>query len=294
MSLAWIAMGSMGSRNMPEGNRITNADIAAYVEGTANKATRQRVLAASLVDVRVRERITLLQTADANTNREAVPPAPLTPRVEALTTFVLDSIRALHDSRIQLRQAFANQQKGGGLWSVPEDVQAVMQEALRTISDKTLALGARVSLGLPCFAPASASSLHGSLEVIKQVVPTRDGVRIEFHQLPGTPQRFRVLVDASEHHPKRSENPFTNPATEPNDFGYNVAYLTLEDSEGESIDRHVLVVALNAQGRGFTEFSLGGEGIYAMPQPKGQCRLVEVSLSQVWGDAVGEGAAGNP
>lgn len=291
MSLAWIAMSSMGSRNMPDSNRVTNADIAAFVEGAASKAARQRVLAAALVDADVRRRIALLQAAEADAETDMA--AEVTPGVERLTAFVLDSIHEMQDTRMQLRQAFAEWHKGGGLWSVSEDVHTVVQDTLRTATDKALSLGQRIPLGLPCFAPASASPMHNSLDVIKQVVPTRDGVRVEFHQLPGTPPRFRVLVDASEHHPGEDEIPLIQ-TTEDSDFGYNVAYLTLEDSEGEKTDRHVLIVALNGQGRGFTEFSLGGEGIYAMPQPKGQCRLIGISLSQVWGDAVGEGGGGIP
>lgn len=293
MSLAWIAMSSMGSWNMPESNGVTNADIVAYIEGTASKATRQRVLAASLTDVKIRERIALLRAVEPD-----IPPGPvsaeITPGVERLTNFVLDSIRALQDTRMQLRRTFVEQHKGGGLWSVSEDIRTVIQDTLRTAADKALALGSRIPLGLPCFAPASASTMQNSLDVIKQVVPTRDGVRIEFHQLPGMPQRFRVLVDASEHRAQNAENPSAIGTTGSGDFGYNVAYLTLEDSAGESVDRHVLVVALNGQGRGFTEFSLGGEGIYAMPLPKGQCRLTGVSLTQVWGDPVGEGGGGIP
>jgi hypothetical protein len=293
MSLTWNAIHPMDSRNMPEGNRITNADIAAFVEGIADNATQRRVLAASLVDARIRQRIALLRTVDTATDLYILP-TEVTPGVERLTAFVQNSIRALHEAQMQLRQALTKRHKGGGLWSVSENVRAVVQETLKTVADKTLALGPRVSLGLPCFAPASASSVQNSLDVMKQVVPTQDGVRIEFHQLPGMPQRFRVLVDASEHRSESGENPSLIRTTEGDDFGYNVAYLTLEDSEGEAIDRHLLVVALNSEGRGFTEFSLGGEGIYAMPFPKGLCRLTEVALSQVWGDPVGEGGGGNP
>ncbi len=293
MIITGFAKYSMDKQKLLDSMRVTNSEIAAFVEGVADKPTRRRVLAASMVDVRIRQRISLLEASDADPLIEDLPDQ-LTPDVERTTAFVENAIGVLHQTQLQVWKAFTERHKGGGLWAVSEDVRGVIRETLHTVTDTTLAIGSRIALDLPCFAPASASPVYNSLDVLKQVISTRDGVRLEFHQLPGAPERFRVLVDASGHQPTQGKNPSAIGTTQGDDFGYNIAYLTLEDSEGETVDRHVLIVALNGQGRGFTEFSLGGEGIYAMPLPKGQCRLAGVSLSQVWGDNVSEGDRGTP
>ena len=91
---------------------------------------------------------------------------------------------------------------------------------------------------------------------------TPEGVRIEFQQLPGeAAPRLRLIVDASQ---LLAQVP--QPA-------FNTAFVRLEeerDDGGTKLpDRHILVVALNAAGRGFTDFVLGPsqEGVDAEGAP---------------------------
>jgi hypothetical protein len=153
--------------------------------------------------------------------------------------------------------------------------------AITGLVKQTLVLG-RHALTLPGLAPAAAAAPE-NLDMPRQTFTTPEGVRIEFQQLPGATNRVRAVVDASAL-PEREER------------CYNAAFLVLEESHPTGTpDRHVLVVSLNDQGRGFTDVLIGGEGaVSTLPTPESACHLVGATLSCVTSaNAVRRGDAGD-
>lgn len=181
---------------------------------------------------------------------------------------------------------------GGGLWRVAAQaleaaIAGLTQSNGGGYSTRALATG-RQPLTLPCLAPAAAAPA-ADMTLRRQKVTTPDGVLIEFQQLPVSPHRLRLLIDASLL------------AEDFDTLGYNAAFVTLEETlprdetasaaeESEELpltypppDRHVLIVKLNRQGRGFTDFLIAADSgsPSVLPAPRGGCHLVGATLSRL-------------
>ncbi|MBC8103790.1 MAG: hypothetical protein H7Z41_14540 [Cytophagales bacterium] len=306
---------------------ITDEQITAYLNGIGGPDTERRVLAAALQYPSVRRRmeahrlldrlvtdsggaqdaVQTPETVDRPSRlgeamrravetmcQESAPPAEA-----ASAALVHRSLLAELESLLQT----TGKRTGGGLWNLPspESVRELWESLAQPVTRALIA--GRHALALPCLAPAAAASA-ASLQMRRETVTTADGVRIEFQQLPGGgSNRLRVVVDAS------------GLSQEVRDLGYNVAFLTLEDNSAsmtpqspeleagtlmesaEAVltdsppDRHILVIVLNAEARGFTDFTVGSSSLAVsgvMPAPRGVCRLTGITLSRV---AIGGGAA---
>lgn len=158
--------------------RVTNEELVAVVEGSADALTERRVLAAALTDPTVRRRLDMLRTAAEDTT-----PLP------ALT--LGEVARLQEDLRIAARR-------------VGRELQERVQGAPEPTVDWQKLLGARVRsvlslpkkhLHLPALAPALAASVP-SIQVRREVLATQ-GIHLEVHQLPGEPARLRFYADAS-------------------------------------------------------------------------------------------------
>jgi hypothetical protein len=285
-------------------NHVSSAEIAAFVEGTADRDTARRVLASAISDPDVRQQVELLRTIDEDFENEiAIPgeaPADFAARAEELRAKMQNAVQQIWDETEQGRQqqrtfdAIMAEGNGGVIANATDALLAFWNRTQEAIQ-QSLTLG-RHALTLPCLAPANAAS-PPALSVARQSV-TAEGVRIEFQQLPGTPARLRVVVDASALHSEKDFHKQTNTATtktkatettnysskgetNANQIGYNVAYLTLEDGDSARPDRHILVVSLNTEGRGFTDYVVGGSGTRALPATQTLCSLVSATLSHL-------------
>jgi hypothetical protein len=257
---------------MTSSERPTGEEIAAYAAGVADPATTRRVTAALLTDAAARAQYATFRAAIEWTAPAAEAEATVdTARLQRVRTAMCEEAQAAG-------REGASTASGGG---VLNDL-AKAGEAVRAALSRVLLTG-RQLLTLPCLAPAAAASAP-DLALRKQTVTTGEGVRIEFQQLPGgPPQRVRIVVDAAALRPAEAGEKEDGPPPPPI---YNVAYLTLEEGEpvsGRLPDRHVLVVALNAQGRGFTDFTIGGERALGtgLPAPQAPLALVSATLAQV-------------
>ena len=319
-------------RGEAAGRGVTDAELLEYVDGIATPATAGRVIRAALHDATVRDRLSRLQRLDALatlTETEGEPELGrdagrlgdtmrrLVREIAAETVAVAEVTAAeaaaaeatAHPLMADLQELLAPARPGargagGGLWHVARGAAAEAREIWETLSEgvtRALVVG-RHALSLPCFAPAAAASAGGDLSLRRETVTTADGVRIEFQQLPTAGlSRLRVLVDASLL------------ASEIRELGYNVAFLTLEDSgntplSGRSVgggdtaavsppDRHILVVALNGDGRGFTDFQAGNSASVVagnvLPAAQGVCRLTGITLSRIESKSAASAAGGS-
>jgi hypothetical protein len=302
----WFRGFEVIERNIMERLNVTNDEIAAYAEGVADRETAQRVLAASLASPSVRARLTLLRQLDktiTDTPRTAMQKADMSAeRLAKLQASLVKSALAqmpkapvatetpataenlsLRERAVRLLRETAG--RGGGLWGVAaETAQGVVSEVERAgQAALSLLSGRREMLTLPCLAPGAAG-YPADLQVLRQTLAIGDGVRIEFQQLPSpSVNRLRVLVDAST---LTAENPSFTP--------YNVAYLTLEEGRGDRSgmaggslpDRHVLVISLNPQGRGYVDFTVDGAAHAVaptadnIPSPRSAYSLISATLSR--------------
>lgn len=245
---------------------LTTDQIAAFVAGTADPATARRVAAAAVADKTVRERIERLRAVEALPDDPAA--AVSEEQLSRLRTRLLRVARAVTDEAEAARR-LAVMTRGGGLWCLPAPVWETVTDAVADAA-RALTTG-RHPICLPCLAPASAAPA-ASLVMHRESVITADGVRIEFQQLPGETARLRLIVDASD---LSGDVPVSS---------FNTAFVRLNEEDPESPSRHILVVALNREGRGFTDFSLGyGNGSDAqdprvLPVPRAVCNLTGASL----------------
>jgi hypothetical protein len=255
-------------------NRPDNAEIAAFVEGLADKETARRVLSAALTDPSLRERVETLIGHDERFRigasvRALVADAGFSERADRLKV----EMRSIASNVAREPLSYAER---AGAPDAEKVRSAPFFDTLAAQFSRTFQMG-RQLLTLPCFAPVMAADAP-ALQLLRQTIQTGEGVRIEFQQLPGGPQRLRVLVDASQ----------LDAPTD--DASYNVAYLTLEEgseSTGQAAHRHVLIVPLNRQTRGFSDFVVGSSGSNGLPAPTGSCRFVSATLSRLPGPQAG-------
>lgn len=259
-------------------HEIRNEKIAAFMEEDVDAATAREVLAAAISDSAVRDRIGLLRAAEALVDPNTPIPAARRDRVRAR---MLLAARAVAEASAQDYQT-APVPRGGGLWQVAAEAWEALSSMLAEVS-RPLTIGSHV-LRLPCLASAAAAP-SPSLVMRREAYTTADGVHIEFQQLPGEASRLRLLVDASA----------LDAAAFPT--SYNAAFVTLEEHNPDSPSRHILVVSLNSDGRGYTDFTLAyGTGAetadpYTLPAPRGACRLAGATLARL---PVPPGAAAIP
>jgi hypothetical protein len=303
-----IATDTGGGRSAG-GLRVSDSDLVEFLDGVSDEATDRRLVTAALADVHVRHRLSALIALDRRASDNVAAAgheagAAAESRLgEAMRRAIFDvaaetagEVRrepeiersAVSVLRHLLFPEAPGERASGGLLpvaaargaaSVAESLHGFL-EAAGALATRILITG-RHTLALPCLAPAAAATA-ADLQMRRETITTGDGVRIEFQQLPGGLARLRVFVDASQIGQEVEES------------GYNVAFLTLEDSgsaaglQGEArsvpADRHILVVSLNAQGRGFTDFVVGAAaeaGATPLPAPHGLCRLTGVTLSHI-------------
>lgn len=202
--------------------KITNAEIIAVSEGSADSLTERRVLAAALSDPGVQRRLALLRLID--TEPEPLPelaPARLAQLQEALEI----------GARRVGREFVEHQAAGATAEPTPATWLATLGQTLR----QALTPESR-PLRLSALAPALAAP-EDSLEVQRESF-LLDGVRVEIHQLPETPPRLRFLLDASQ-----SEVFLMGGATQ----------ATLALQEEGVLPLWLVTVPLSAQGRGLWE-----------------------------------------
>lgn len=288
--------------------KVSSAEIAAFVEGIADPETARRVLSATLLDPKVRQQVEMLRTLDDGFAQETAAGgigqgAEFEARAERLRGSMIEAVTQVQEEASALRRqrrtlgAILREGRGGALVHVAAGTLNALRNQARETLREAITVG-RQGLTLPCLAPATATAaVAPDINVQRQSV-TADGVRIEFQQLPGIPGRLRVLVDASGLSTRKNifkqtglqdisqsraqlpENQSLDGAnTAP--VGYNVAYLTLEDGDRAHPDRHILVVSLNDEGRGYTDYLIGGEGMRAIPAPRTLCSLVGATLSHL-------------
>ena len=271
-----------GSVGDPREVAVSPSDIAAYRAGVADRSTALRVVAAALFNPGVRARVARVReeaggyAADLpDTTDDAAAAAPRLDTLRRAMGQAAQSVAEENEGLEALRAAHAA--RGGGIWRIAAEAWAGLRRATDHAS-RSLATGMQ-SLSLPCLAPAAADP-GASLELRRETVTTPEGVRIEFQQLPSvTPSRLRLLVDASV---LAGVDPDTPP--------YDAAFVVLEEASGSGTDRHILVVALNEQGRGFTDFVTGHNGDAAaasgpaaasvLPSPRGVYRLTGATLTR--------------
>ena len=236
---------------------LTNDEIAAFVEGSADRVVSRRVLAAALQSREVRARIELLREAQASyATGETAPDFP-------------HRAHHLRDTLTTLTRQTA--------WDAAGYDASAANTAPFICHLLTMV---RQALTLPCLSPAFAAPVASAFQrTAPQRIDTAEGVRIEFHQLPGTtPQRLRVFVDAS----RLAPNPAASPA-------FDTAHLTLEEATASAPAgprSQVLAVSLNAEGKGMRDFVIReGEADYAatpnlstLATPHGAVSLVSASL----------------
>lgn len=248
----------------------TNAEIAAYLAGFAGRETTRRVLSSALTNAKTRSTLEALSRheRDFDATPAALPSRQADP---AFAARAAKSRAALEAATAEVAAEIAASLPSAEVAVSVADPLVAAWSSLSEVVERVLRVGRQI-LTLPCLAPAAAASAP-DLEIRRETVHTGEGVRIEFQQLPGAPPyRLRAVVDAS---------PVTRDADGPVVTGpYNTASLALEDSgagEGAASRRHILVIPLNAEGRGYSDFVVGD--VNGLPSPVGVCRLVSATLS---------------
>ena len=198
--------------------KITNADIVAVAEGSADVLTERRVLAAALHDPGLQRRLALLRAVEMEDE-------PL-PTLSSARLARLQEGMEIGARRVG-REFLARQEVA----PAPPGWAARLGGRVRRV---LLWEGRRV--GLSALAPALAAP-DESLRVQRDSFEV-EGVHIEIHQLPETPPRLRFFVDAS-----RTEEFLAE--------GVSAATLALQE-EGV-LELWLVTVPLNAQGRGVWE-----------------------------------------
>lgn len=271
----------------PGSDDITNDDIAAYATDSASPQAARRVAAGAVFYPSVRARVSLLRelsegyaAASSGDNEPAIQAAQLQRfqmrALAAATTVPYQAASAVPPGGRDLLGVLqaAAAQGGGGLWRLADEALSALTNALATtpLASRALVTGTS-TLSLPCLAPALAAAAPDP-DLRRESVTTADGVRIEFQQLPGALARVRLLVDASS----LNDTP-----------AYDAALVTLEEQPGGSARaaaRHILVVALNEQGRGFTDFVVGSspnnDAAHNFPAPGGAYRLTAATLTRLF------------
>ncbi|WP_395094742.1 hypothetical protein [Armatimonas sp.] len=201
--------------------KITNTEIVAVVEGNADTLTERRVLAAALHDVGVRQRLALLKAVAAETE-------PL-PRLSAALQTQLQENLAIAARRVG-REYAERQRAGSDSASLPGWLETFTGTVRRVLTLE------KHRFGLSALAPALAASV-APLSVQREVVEAQK-VRLEVHQLPDSPTRLRFYVDAS---------------ASPEFLSEEVTGVALALQEEGNLELQILIVPVNAQGRGALE-----------------------------------------
>jgi hypothetical protein len=227
--------------------RVSNEEIAAVIGGTADRATEQRVTAAALLDSSVRERLKQLRTAET---------APsLVAEIEDDGSFLLRAQRLKEKMQIVARQVAREHRESYTASSALEARAGPVFGGVPGLVRRTLDV-LRQSVSLPCLAPASASSVGETR--IRRDIFLSEGVRIELQQLPGDGTRLRVFADAS---------------------GVAGGFVA-QDADTIALELDgigMLLIALNPEGRGFTDFQIGADEA-DIPAPRRAVALTGISL----------------
>ncbi len=227
--------------------RVSNEEIAAVVDGTADRGTQRRVTAAALLDSSVHERLKRLRTAES---------APsLVAETEDGGSFLLRAQRLKEKMQIAARQVAREHRESYTVSSSPEARAGPVFGGMPGLVRRTLQT-LRQSVSLPCLAPASASSV-GETRVRRDIFLS-EGVRIELQQLPGDGARLRVFADAS---------------------GVTGGF-SAQDADTVALELDgvgMLLIALNPEGRGFADFRVGTDGA-EIPAPRRAVALTGISL----------------
>jgi|GEM_PF-2878426 hypothetical protein len=257
-------------------------EITEFLGGFADAATSLKVASVALIHPGARRRgmaCERLENANVHEFHYEVGNAAFEARALALRERMAAATRLLLEENREAASARSAAAPSpvavasGVLRRVTESALA----ALTGLAKQSLLLGHH-DISLPAFAAATASPGE-ELTLPKQSFTTAEGVRIEFHQLPDEDRRVRAVVDASALPDLAARR-------------YNAAFLVLEElTNGRPSDRHVVVVALNNQGRGMTDVRIGGEISGALPAPEGVYSLVGVTLSCVTDAAAARAAA---
>ena len=220
---------------------ITSEEIAAVVEGAADRATRRRVAAAALVDPGVRARLGRLRTIESAPARVAEDDGSFALRALRLKEAMeIATRRVARERREEYTPARAGPQAAASTPSPIVRVRLALQVARQAVT-------------LPCLAPATASSV-AELGIRRDLFLTGD-VRIELQQLPGEPPVLRAFGDASNI---------------PGGFAVldaDTLELTL-DGVGQ------VSIPLNDEGRGYADFTIGT----SLPAPRGPVSLTAAAL----------------
>ena len=201
--------------------KITNTEIVAVAEGSADTLTERRVLAAALHDARVRQRLTLLKSVAAET--ELLPTL-----TDALQTRLQENLA------IAARRVGREHAERQAADSVSESLPGWLETFTGTV--RRVLILEKHRFGLSALAPALAASA-ASLRVQSEVMEAQN-VRLEVHQLPGSPMRLRFYVDAS---------------ASPEFLSEEVTGVALALQEEGNLELQILIVPVNAQGRGALE-----------------------------------------
>ena len=196
--------------------KITNAEIIAVAEGTADRVTQRRVLAASLQDGAVRRRLVLLESLA--TVQDPLPARSLTQQ------------QALHDALLDAARRVGREYRESSTLALPPWLQELGSRVRQVLSLESH------TFRLPALAPALAASAP-TLRVQREVLELQ-GIRLEVHQLPDTPPRLRFVVDAGASSDFLSEE---------------VTGVALALQEDGNLELQILVVPINSQGRGVLE-----------------------------------------
>lgn len=197
---------------------ITNAEIVAVADGSADTLTERRVLAAALGDSKVRRRLALLQAVAAETD-----PLPELSAVRQATLTEGLGVAARRVGREYLERQVAAEARPSWLETFAGTVHRVLSFEKHRFT-------------LSALAPALAASVP-PLHVQREVVEAQN-VRLEVHQLPDSPPRLRFYVDAS---------------AAPEFLADDVSGVALALQEEGSLGLEILVVPVNAQGVGVLE-----------------------------------------
>ena len=235
---------------------ITNTEIVDYALGEASEETARRVVVSALLDTHVAEKLKVAYSvSDAKESQETSEESKAEKNiVEAVALKTRSQILSLmHQKPTEISREDVFGRSGGGFFRQGTEFQM----RIRAWSDEVLEVG-RQLLTLPCLAPAmAAATTEHTLR--RESVTTPEGVRVEFQQLPGAVARLRLVLDASIWQER----------------GYVRGFVTLEEGE----DRHILMVILNAQGRGFTDFVMG-ESPQNLPPSRRGLHLVSISFAK--------------
>jgi hypothetical protein len=221
---------------------VTNEEIIAVADGTANSEIELRVTAAALLDARVRERLESLRTLETRPLRVAERDGGFAARAHRLR-------EAMEIGARRIARELREEQAGDApARAGPAATPPAWREGILRLLDI-----ARQAVTLPCLAPGQAAP--ALLTEIRRDIFLFEGVRVELQQLPGEGARLRFYADASG-----IVGGFAS-------LGAQQLALTLENLG-------TVFIALNLEGRGYRDLVVGQD----LPHPRKAVSLVELAL----------------